>query len=316
MDASYLPIDRYSIRPDAVQPFDIFFKSSDGKPVLYCASGNTVSSETCAEILERRIEKLFILKKDWSRYNLYVEENLDSILTEKDIAPFHKASLTYRSISYIAEQLFRSPKAEFIRRYRNTVMTSMGHVFADDAVLYSLIGMTSFDFTTFNHSINVGIFSLGLLREFFPATDIPNIKEVAAGFFLHDIGKSRIPPDILHKRGALSKVEWKCMRGHVEEGLGILDEHNLLTRESKIIVSQHHERHDGSGYPKGLRGDGIHVYAKICSIADVFDGLTSHRPWRKEFSSFEAMRIMKAEMFKDFDPVYFEKFVRLFSSQK
>jgi HD-GYP domain-containing protein (c-di-GMP phosphodiesterase class II) len=140
-----------------------------------------------------------------------------------------------------------------------------------------------------------------------------DIKEVAAAFFLHDIGKCRVPPDILMKKGPLSPVEWKVIRNHVEDGCKILSEQNLLTREAQIIISQHHERHDGSGYPHNVRGDKIHPHARICSIADVFDGLTSFRPFRKEFSSFEAMKIMKNEMFRDFDPVYFQKFVRLFS---
>lgn len=314
MDGAFLPIDRYTIRPDTPQLFDIFIRSGEGNLVLYCGTGEKVSPEACEQIIERRIDKLFIQKKDWAHYNIYVEDNLDAILSDQTLKSPHKATLAYRSIAFIAEQLFRSPRADFIRRCKKTVMVTLKHILEDDAALRSLIGMTSFDFSIYNHSINVGIFSLGLVREFLEGADIPNLGEVASGFFLHDIGKSRVPVDILHKKGPLSKVEWMCMREHVGNGIKILEEHSMLTRESGIIVSQHHERHDGSGYPHGLRGDSIHVYAKICSIADVFDGLTSHRPYRKEFSSFEAMRIMKAEMFKDFDPVYFQKFVRLFSS--
>lgn len=116
------------------------------------------------------------------------------------------------------------------------------------------------------------------------------------------------------KRGPLTPTEWKVMRNHVEDGCKLLSEQEMLTRESLIIISQHHERHDGSGYPRNLRGDSIHPHARICAIADAFEGLTSYRPFRKEYSSFEAMKIMKNEMFRDFDPVFFQKFVRLFSN--
>jgi HD-GYP domain-containing protein (c-di-GMP phosphodiesterase class II) len=315
MDSAFLPIDRLTIRPETVQTFDIYFRSGEGNMVLYCACGEKVADEMCGRIREHGIEKLFILKKDWSQYHVYVEDNLDTILADASLVSPRKALVSYGVIAYIAEQLFRTPRAEFIRRYKKSIMTTLKHVLHEDTSLRSLIGLTTFDFSLYNHSINVGIFGMGLLKEILDKQPGHNFGEIATGFFLHDIGMCRVPPDIIHKKGSLSKAEWKCMRSHVEEGIHILEEHNMLTREAQIIISQHHERHDGSGYPRRLHGDAINVYAKICSIADVFDGLTSYRPYRKEHSSFEAMRIMKAEMFKDFDPVYFEKFVRMFSRQ-
>ncbi|MHB9028510.1 MAG: HD-GYP domain-containing protein [Candidatus Latescibacterota bacterium] len=312
MDSAFLPIDRLTIRPETVQTFDIYFRSGESNLVLYCAGGEKVADEMCGKIREHGIEKLFIFKKDWNQYHVYVEENLDTILADSSLVPPRKALVSYGAMAFIAEQLFRSPRAEFIRRYKKAIMITLKHILHDDSALGSLIGLTTFDFSIYNHSINVGIFGMGLLKEILEKESGHNFGEIAAGFFLYDIGMCRVPPDVIHKKGPLSKAEWKCMRGHVEEGIQILEEHNMLTRESQTIISQHHERHDGSGYPRHLRGDAIHVYAIICSIADVFDGLTSYRPHRKERSSFDAMRIMKAELFKDFDPVYFEKFVRMF----
>ncbi len=76
----------------------------------------------------------------------------------------------------------------------------------------------------------------------------------------------------------------------------------MISDEIKTIIMQHHERHIGDGYPLGLKGDQIHTYSKICSIADMFDALTSHRPYRYAKSSFNALQIMKNEMKKDFLP--------------
>jgi HD-GYP domain-containing protein (c-di-GMP phosphodiesterase class II) len=283
--------------------------------VLYCAGGEQVAGEMSEKIREHQVEKLFILKKDWNQYHVYVEDNLDTILADISMPPPRKALVSYGTIAHIAEQLFRSPRAEFIRRYKKSIMTTLKHVVNDDPALRSLIGLTTFDFSIFNHSLNVGIFGMGLLKEILGKQPGHNLGEISVGFFLHDIGMCRVPPDIIHKKGPLSKAEWKCLRGHVEEGVRILEEHHMLTHESRIIISQHHERQDGSGYPRRLHGDAIHEYAKICSIADVFDGLTSYRPFRKEHSSFDAMRIMKAEMFRNIDPVYFERFVRMFSRE-
>ena len=122
----------------------------------------------------------------------------------------------------------------------------------------------------------------------------------------------KIPPHILNKKGPLSYVGWEIMKNHPEKGYKILDKFGEVSKEIGIIVLQHHERHDGKGYPGGLKEDQIHLYAKICMIADVFDALTSYRPYKEKFSTFDALKIMKHEMRENFDPEFFEKFVRLF----
>lgn len=314
MDNVYLSIDRETIRRDTVQEFDVFFRSGEDKMVLYSAGGKGFDADVSEKIREHSIDRLYIQKKDRVHYHSYVENNLETILENPSMEAPRKAAVAYQSVNFIAEQLFKTPKAEFIKRYKRVVFQTLDMVLKIDAVLRELIRLTTFDFNISNHSINVGIFSIGLMREFIGDYTNHDTREIATGFFLHDIGKCRIPPEILFKKAPLSPAEWKCMRGHVDEGCKMLADVGLLTNAVQIIISQHHERYDGSGYPQGIRGDKIHPYAKICSIADVFDGLTSFRPFRKEYSSFEAMKIMKNEMFRDFDPVYFQKFVRLFSS--
>jgi HD-GYP domain-containing protein (c-di-GMP phosphodiesterase class II) len=313
VDSSYLAIDRETILGNAVHAFDIFFQSGEGNLFLYCASGQKVGEDIIAKIRDHPSERFYINKRDRYHYHVHVEDHLDAILEAPDLHSPRKAAVAYQSILFVADQLFKNPKADLVRRYKKTVSHTMDLVLKDTTVLQNLIRLTTFDFSILNHSVNVGIFSVGLMQEFMGELKGEDVKEVAAGFFLHDIGKCRVPPDILMKKGPLSPVEWKMVRNHVDEGRKILLEQNQLTKEALPIITQHHERHDGTGYPRGIRGDSIHPHARICSIADAFDGLTSYRPFRKEYSSFEAMKIMKNEMFRDFDPAYFQKFVRLFS---
>ena len=314
-DNLYFPIDVHIIRYDAIQSFDVFLKTGEGKIVLYCANGEVVKEEVREKIQEHNVKNLYILKKDKLYYDLYVEEILFSILNDPKISTPVKAKTAYNSIMNVAKSLFESPKAEIIQRYKNTIFDTVEFILKDNEILQNLITLTSFDFSTYNHSINVGIFSIGLAKELLEDNPDFNFPEMAAGFFLHDIGKCTVPIDILNKNGPLSNAEWKLIKKHPEEGCRLLEKFEALTREAEIIVSQHHERYDGSGYPKGLIGDQIHIYAKICSIADTFDELTSHRPFRKEYSSFKALTIMKKEMYRDFDPEFFAKFVKLFFVQ-
>lgn len=312
MENLYIPIDCETILLDTVKSFDIFFET-DEKKELYSAGGEEVKDEVFEIFKKNKSQKLYIQKKDKNYYSLYIEEVLGSILNDPKISTAVRAKTAYESVMNLAESLFQSPKAEIIQRYKNAIFDILEFILNEDDALPNLINLTSYDFTTYNHSVNVGIFSVGLTKGLLEEGSEHDFEEIAAGFFLHDIGKTAIPLDILHKKGPLSNADWKLIKRHPEEGVKILDKFDALTKEAKIIVSQHHERLNGSGYPKGLKGDDIHVYSKICSIADSFDGLTSYRPYRKEYSTFNALKIMKNEMFKDFDPEYFSKFVKLLS---
>ena len=133
---------------------------------------------------------------------------------------------------------------------------------------------------------------------------------------MHDIGKIGIPDNILLKQGRLEAEEWDIMKSHSQKGFDILKKFEKLTAETQIIVLQHHERHNGTGYPQGLMGKEIHLYSKICTIADVFEALVAKRPYKKQKTFFEALKIMKEHMSEDFDPAFFSKFVLMFTQEK
>jgi len=315
MENLYLPIDTQTIRGGTVRSFDLFFQTREGKYVLYCAGGETVSNDIREKIPEHKVGKLYIKNEDKINYDFYIQENLNNILKDPTISNSDKVQTAYSSILSTTQLLFENPEAEIIKRHKKVIFNTMEFVFLDDRNLKKLIGLTSLDFSNYNHSINVGIFSIGLTKKLLSSQTDHDFKEMAAGFFLHDIGKSEIPIHILNKNGPLTYVEKEIMKKHPEEGYNILKKFDEVSNEIGIIVLQHHERHDGNGYPKGLKGDQIHIYAKICMIADVsdvFDALTSYRPYKEKYSTFNALTIMKNEMYENFNPEFFEKFAKLF----
>jgi putative two-component system response regulator len=129
---------------------------------------------------------------------------------------------------------------------------------------------------------------------------------------LHDIGKLRIPDHILLKPGPLTKDEWEIMKTHTIMGAKILEGSKIkYLKAAEKIALLHHEKWDGTGYPYGLKGKKIPLFARIVSIADVFDALTSDRPYRKAFSVEEAFEIIKNESDKHFDPELVEIFLKI-----
>jgi len=120
---------------------------------------------------------------------------------------------------------------------------------------------------------------------------------------MHDIGKLGIPDGVLLKPGKLDEEEWKVMQSHAQIGADILVGGNsdLMIMAHEIALT-HHEKWDGSGYPNGIQGEDIPLSGRICAIADVFDALTSERPYKKAWPIGEAMELIHSESGKQFEP--------------
>jgi putative nucleotidyltransferase with HDIG domain len=135
------------------------------------------------------------------------------------------------------------------------------------------------------------------------------------GGLLHDVGKIGTPPSILDKPGKLDPEEMRIMRDHVIVGVRIL-EPIAAFREVLPIVAQHHERWDGSGYPAGLAGEDINLYARIFAVADCYDALTSDRPYREGLQPDHVLAMIRAGSGAQFDPRIVEIFMGLFAGNK
>lgn len=120
---------------------------------------------------------------------------------------------------------------------------------------------------------------------------------------MHDIGKIGIPDNILHKAGKLDLQEWKTMQTHSELGFNMLNHSERpLFKAASVIAYEHHEKWDGSGYPRGLAGEDIHIYGRITALADVFDALGSDRCYKKAWEDEKIFNLFKDEKAKHFDP--------------
>jgi putative nucleotidyltransferase with HDIG domain len=163
-------------------------------------------------------------------------------------------------------------------------------------IYQSLLGLANAleakDVYTRGHSERVGASSRRLaLALGLPATDV---EIVARAGLLHDIGKIGIPETVLRKAGPLTAEEWALMRRHPVIGAQIVAPFEFFTAGADVI-RHHHERVDGSGYPDGLTGNAIPLGARIVAVADVYDALTSDRPYRRAMSSEDALAFLRAQ---------------------
>ena len=180
------------------------------------------------------------------------------------------------------------------------------------SVLQSLLGLANAleakDEYTRGHSERVA----GLAQRLALAAGlgIAEAKTIAEAGLLHDLGKIGVPEHILRKQGPLTDEEWIAMRRHPLTGAQIVAPLEFFA-DAALIVRHHHERHDGSGYPDGLKGDGIPVGARIVAIADVYDALTSERPYRRKLARAEAVQIMRDDAGLTLEPRLTELFLDL-----
>mgnify|MGYP002640661517 CR=1 FL=1 len=249
-------------------------------------------------------------KKVWE--NPLMPENFSDMLQDATIAPDRKAGLIYEASLDVMDKLLKSPTAENITQFKEGVSEMVDLILVDDETSSQLMKITSHDYYTFTHSVNVGVLSVLLTKALYGNSSPHDVHELGAAFFLHDLGKIHVPDALISKPGLLNEEERLLMQKHPLNGFKILEATNHLSSECKIIVMQHHERADGSGYPLGLKGDDIHVYGRICSIVDVFDALTSKRTYKEALSIYDALSIMKNQMGHHFNPEIFTEFVQLF----
>jgi putative nucleotidyltransferase with HDIG domain len=164
------------------------------------------------------------------------------------------------------------------------------------------------DNETRGHSDRVVAYSLRLGKKMGLASN--DLLALEQGALLHDIGKIGVPDAVLLKPGSLTTDEWVKMREHVAHGLRIIEGVEFL-RGARYVVGQHHEKYDGSGYPNKLRGDGIHIHARIFAVADAFDAIRSDRPYRAAQSYEKACEELIAHSGSHFDPKVVNAFLSI-----
>ena len=163
------------------------------------------------------------------------------------------------------------------------------------------------DNETSEHTKRVGLYA-ELIATHYKMNEV-DIKLLLTTAPMHDAGKIGIADKILLKPAKLTFEEFEIMKTHALIGYEILDDEDIVLKTAGIIAKEHHEKYDGSGYPYGLKGDNISIFARITAIADVFDALTSVRPYKKAWEFDDAMNLLKEEKGKHFDPKLIDIFI-------
>ena len=238
-----------------------------------------------------------------------IEDIIKPELRQKAIKQLKDTFLSIEKFIPAANSASQSSKAQlntFIRERQ--VFFDTIHSIADSLideiiskknVLINLVDIKSMDNYTYQHSVNVAVLSLILGIQL--KLNRLELYDLCIGALVHDIGKILIPKEILLKTDKLSDSEFTVIKEHTVKGFDYAKKMSEISAVARAVALQHHERYDGKGYPDHRKGTDIHKFARIVAITDVYDALTSDRPYRRALSPSEALEYIMANGASQFD---------------
>ena len=234
-----------------------------------------------------------------------------NVMEVKRDPPVISPRLRHESINYISD-LFAVAQGRFedaslasktIKQLDNVVDQLVSSLSAEGWSMVNITDLKSYDEYTYHHSLSVSVVSIAIAQHIgFAGKKLTQLGKCA---MMHDIGKMQIPIQIINKSSKLDDDEFKVIMGHPSKGAVYLTEKGIGDEELWAGVKHHHEKMDGTGYPDGLVGEEIPMMSRIISVADVYDALTSIRPYRKPMQPADALEYVMggASTMFDFDVV-------------
>lgn len=299
---------------------------------LYVNSSTREKREKFVRIfpIDGILEKQDIVEFKKKYLQLYVAEEQRSAylrsLSKVDVEDSEKVTVIKGSTIEYLEKVFDTEKEfttevleEVVQDCRTSV-ESMIDVIQDYNVnqVQELIAELSFhDFYTYDHSINVSMYCISILKAMKPTAKREELITAGMGGLLHDLGKIKVPTAIINSPKKLTVEEFEIIKKHPEYGdelfgdgpcdCGMDDIDFTIIRR---VIMEHHENYNGTGYPNKIEGEDIHVYARICAIADFFDAITTKRSYHEVLNIQDALEVMNKSIGRKIDPKIFSIFTK------
>jgi putative nucleotidyltransferase with HDIG domain len=305
------PIPVAALRAEAVTSFDLYLPSQGSRPpVLYRGSNVVFLEKDRLRLADHGVTELLIPRDQSAAYQNYAERHLGALLGDESIPLSSRCKVMYATTQALVQSIFDDPRSGTVMpRTAAVVKDTMEFMTREKHALPQLMSVMSFDYYTYTHSVNVFTFSVMLAARLGHGGQ--ELHRFGQGALLHDLGKTRIDTAILNCRGRLSDEQWAIMKEHPVWGHDMLRDLGVTDEIILDVTRHHHEKLNGTGYPDGLRGEQITPWARMTTVADIFDALTTQRSYKGAIRSFEALLFMREHMKDDLDPECFKEFVGL-----
>ncbi len=299
--SDYVPISVATLLPTETVGLDLFQQEQDSdRVVLYRGAEYPLSMEDLDRLRGRGVHRLYISKASRSTYQSYLRTIATS--GESESIPFTaRVGALAEVVRDVIESAFNHNHVDqTVKAADQLGGLACDIVTNDEFAAGDLFRVLHHDYATFSHSTNVAFYCGMLASEL--GYSKAEIKQITTGGLLHDIGKLQIDESILCKPGKLDDFEFRKIQSHPVTGFRALAGRDDVVEGQLMMAYQHHERIDGKGYPVGCLGSEMHPWARLCAVVDVFEALTSHRPYRKPMPRRKALMLQHRDSGSHFDP--------------
>jgi len=310
----YRPINIEFLDKGGEERFDIFYRTESFGSIKFVkfASTDPKHQEKVRRLLEEgeADQEFFIQEEDLFKYYRYATRSLQAIVSSPSVPLEKKTQKVYEVSKGVMKEFFDYHASEKILESSQEVMGMMEDCLSTaDAGFGAIAKITNKDYYTYTHSVNVGLYCMTFgVKNKMPGEEI---RSLGLGGMLHDVGKAQVDTAIINKNGRLDETEFEAMKSHSPLGAELLAKMNCYKDCIVQMAGQHHEKFKGGGYPQGLQGEEIAMFARICKIMDVYDALTTRRSYKKAMTAFDALTLMNKQMAPEFDPKLMNHFIRL-----
>ncbi len=288
---------------------DVYFLYQ-GNYLLYRLKNLIWKEEDLKKLKAFEVQSLYIKQVDKRNYNRFLERRLEKILDEVLISDSEKVEVIYSVSSSLLEELFENPNSrDHLKRSSSAIRHSIDFLSKDKNHFFDLMKLATSSFSEYTHGLHVAAYSVTLAREM-GFKSFNQLTPIGIGAILHDIGKVKIPKEILEKSDNLNEAERAMVERHPEIGYEIVKQSKVLPSLAETIILQHHERKNGAGYPRKLTDD-LNTFSQIVGLADTFDLLTSERSYQKAMRPMEAIEYLREVEKDSFSPELIYKFISM-----
>ncbi|MCK5111300.1 MAG: HD-GYP domain-containing protein [Arcobacteraceae bacterium] len=295
-----------------IYKYPIYYKKEGKVYSILIKEGDKFTSNTQEQINSHNITDVYVLDKDHDQYEFDTQTYLEKIVKDDSVPISLKSEILHEMAADVINDLLEGDiNTQKIKQADIVVSDTVNLILDDPKAVKAMLKVTSHDYYTYTHSVNVSTYALGFGS--YLKFNKEQLHMLGMAGIMHDVGKRKIPGEIINKDGKLTDDEFKIIQKHPSYGVEILKELGETNQVLLDIVEQHHEKIDGSGYPHALKGKDIHPYAQIMSIADIFDALTTKRSYKGALKSFEAFNIMHNHMKQSLNNKLLKKFMSFMS---
>lgn len=311
----HLSIPVRTLRVDSIAGFSLWLVPNKGAaPVLYRGEDLPFSEEARDRLEKHGVSRLYVREEDREKLRHYIERNMEVLLGDDEVPVEERSEMMYESAQGLVREAMEDPRSgKLIERSSEMVPHMIKFIYSEKRSFACLLRVCSYDYYTYTHSVNVFTYCVALAQHL--GYTEGQVQRFGHGALLHDVGKSLLPRDVVNAPGGLSDEQWQQMRMHPVHGYNILVELGMTDPVVLDVTRHHHEKLSGKGYPDGLAGDEISEWARMCTIVDIFDALTTRRSYKEAKHSFESLQFMRAHMGDEIDLRLFRGFVELMGQQ-